>query len=100
MDDKEVERRVSLESRVTRLEEKIVTIESNQSKSDLVMAKISNLLDQLNDRFTSWEASIIATGRTIKIIGSILASLIAVGYSLHYINLPQVPKYSQDSVNQ
>jgi len=86
--EESVERRISVESRLVKLEGEVMNIKTDISETKLCLAKISNAMDNIADGFLEAKT---AFSTCVKIIGWGLTGIvmtISVWYYVHNIITP------------
>lgn len=88
-DDHEIERRISTESRLTRLESEVNQIKTDVLDTKSLVNRIASAVDNLALEIRGAKASFGTFTKTVTVIGTILVTLVSAGYVLHYITPPE-----------
>lgn len=87
-ENQENERRVSVESRITKVEMELEYLQKDITETKNMVGKIESAIEKLTEEFISARASFNTSYKLLLLVGSILVTLIGGAISAGIINLP------------
>lgn len=94
--DEQVERRISQESRIVRLEQRMDVIETAVKDTNTGLVGINSSLSLLTQEFISAKSAFLASWRTAGIAVGFLVAIVTGGFAIHWISPPE-PQLAQTS---
>ena len=86
--DEQVERRVSQESRIVRLEGKVDVIEQDVKETKKLISGINTSLNTLTSEFVSAKTAFAASFKTAGIAIGFLVAIVTGAFAIHWIQIP------------
>ena len=95
-DQMEIERRISTESRLTKVEERIVNMQDDIHSTNTFVSTISTSLQNVAAELAETRVTLLTAFKTASTIGTILILLITGAFAVGWISLPSINHHLEE----